>query len=65
MSSADSWGDYNLEQAETAAGVTEFEQQAEAAAAAMELEQVETAASPAAQAEGKVSPPKGGAADEA
>ena len=60
LSSADSRGDYNLEQAETAATVTEFEQQAEAAAAAMELKQVEIAALPAAQAEGKVSLPKGG-----
>ena len=60
-----SLGDYNFEQAGTAAAVKKFEQQAEAAAAAMEIEQVEIAASPAAQAEGKVSPPQGGVAGEA
>ena len=66
MSSSDSRGDYNLEKAETAASVKEFEQQAEAATAAMKIEQVEIAASPAARAEGKVrGSPEEGVAEEA
>ena len=53
-------GDYNFEQAGTAAAVKEIEQQAEAAAAATKIEQVEIAAAPASQAGGNSSSPKGG-----
>ena len=47
LSLADSWGDYNFAQAETAAAVTEFEQ-------------MEIAVESASQADGKSCPPKGG-----
>ena len=60
LSLVDSLGDYNFEQAETAAAVTELEQQAEAAAAATKLEQVEIAVAPASQADGNSRPPQGG-----
>ena len=47
LSLADSWGDYNFAQAETADAVTEFEQ-------------MEIAVESASQADGKSCPPKGG-----
>ena len=55
-----SLGDYNFEQAGTAAAVKEIEQQAEAVAAATKIEQVEIAAAPASQAGRNSSSPKGG-----